>query len=639
MALSVVQAAKHPAAPKQTQTSVTIGAVPDAGNLQKATASSAGGGSHAPCSPTDPSNVTLSAGAGQIVMCGVTGSYLVDGSLSNTYVYKGIEYARAGRWQYSTPIAPLAGLADAFGPICPQPDPQHKLPAMDENCLYLNVWVPKGTAPGAGLPVMVYIHGGAFVSGYGSAKLFDGSALAHQNVIFVTLNYRLGALGFLASDSTGTANWPLAAGGNFGLKDQSVALQWVQSHIASFGGNPGRVTIFGESAGAMSVGLHLFDTQSYDKSQNNGTLPFSAAIMESNPMANLYLTPDKADQIGDMFARSLCKNSSANTGSGVAPACAAGWWQNVPTSAVLTAQNNFLTQQVDPNCVISCEWIITQYVKEGWLGLRSLSFQPVVDGTVVAGEPFQGYASAATPLPAVIGVNKDEGVLFAAVLAGSYAKIPLWPPVAHEPTAKVYDEFVNGAFQASNHTNFAAWLAGDAAAKGLYDYNTLPGMKYYNGHGAALANVINDSSFDCGNVAAADAAVGVSNAPALYAYVFTEPPVFDMYYATDNGACQMRAGHTCHGNELPYVFNTLMTVLPVGKPLPSGDQALADKMTAAWAAFAQNPANPGSIWTAKYQGAGAPAVVLNQTATPNASLDTHGVCAAVWDKVTPPIYK
>lgn len=114
---------------------------------------------------------------------------------------------------------------------------------MSEDCLYLNVWTPAQDADQK-LPVMVWIHGGAFVTGSGSDEMYDGAALARQGVVVVTLNYRLGALGFLAHPSL-SAESPENVSGNYGLLDQVAALRWVQSNIDRFGGDPDRVTIFG----------------------------------------------------------------------------------------------------------------------------------------------------------------------------------------------------------------------------------------------------------------------------------------------------------------------------------------------------------------------------------------------------------
>jgi len=189
------------------------------------------------------------------------------GSIAGTVVngvriFKGIPYAAPPvgdlRWRPPQPAAAWSDLraADAFGPDCPQtPYPPGSIYAapprpQSEDCLYLNVW----TAAGANdkRPVMVWIHGGALTRGSGAVPTYDGSALAKKGVIVVTINYRLGPLGYLAHPEL-TAESPHHASGNYGVLDQIAALTWVQNNIAAFGGDPGRVTIFGESAGSWSV--------------------------------------------------------------------------------------------------------------------------------------------------------------------------------------------------------------------------------------------------------------------------------------------------------------------------------------------------------------------------------------------------
>ncbi|HEX9082769.1 MAG TPA: carboxylesterase family protein, partial [Holophagaceae bacterium] len=173
-------------------------------------------------------------------------------------VYKGIPYAAppVGSLRWRPPAPPAAWTEprrfDDFGPSCPQHDPDG--PA-DEDCLTLNVWTPPRPA-GEKLPVLVFIHGGAFVSGAGSQVLYDGSALAGEGLVVVTFNYRLGVLGYLAHPLL-SAESPDGVSGNYGLRDQIAALDWVRRNIAAFGGDPGRVTVFGESAGAESVALLL----------------------------------------------------------------------------------------------------------------------------------------------------------------------------------------------------------------------------------------------------------------------------------------------------------------------------------------------------------------------------------------------
>ncbi|QXD15366.1 carboxylesterase family protein [Rhodocaloribacter litoris] len=184
------------------------------------------------------------------------------------HVYRGIPYAAPPvgplRWQPPEPPVAWTGVraADRFAPGCPQPLPRSRLPwtepfmhqgPVDEDCLYLNVWTAAADSSER-RPVLVYIHGGGFTEGSGSVPLYDGEALARKGLVVVTFNYRLGVLGFLAHPAL-TAASKHRASGNYGLLDQVAALRWVQRNIAAFGGDPGNVTIAGQSAGAMSVYL------------------------------------------------------------------------------------------------------------------------------------------------------------------------------------------------------------------------------------------------------------------------------------------------------------------------------------------------------------------------------------------------
>lgn len=154
------------------------------------------------------------------------------------------------RWRAPQPVRPWRGVkaARAFSPVCRQTAPWVPGP-QSEDCLYLNIWAPAGARK---LPVMVWIHGGGFFGGAGSLPGTDGTRLTRQGVIVVTLNYRLGVLGFFAHPEL-SAESPAKASGNQGIMDQIAALGWVQRNIQAFGGDPNRVTIIGESAGAISV--------------------------------------------------------------------------------------------------------------------------------------------------------------------------------------------------------------------------------------------------------------------------------------------------------------------------------------------------------------------------------------------------
>lgn len=206
----------------------------------------------------------LSAGAAvaQITSATVTGGRVEGVITDGVASFKGIPFAAAPvgelRWKAPQAVAAWSGTkkAETYGPSCMQDPNMVKLfgapPAISEDCLYLNVWTP-AHAPGEKLPVMAWIYGGGFVAGATSIPAYDGTHLAQKGVILVSIAYRLGVFGFLAhpdlSHETGKGS------GNYGLLDQIAGLQWIKANIAAFGGDPARVTIFGESAGGLSVSM------------------------------------------------------------------------------------------------------------------------------------------------------------------------------------------------------------------------------------------------------------------------------------------------------------------------------------------------------------------------------------------------
>jgi para-nitrobenzyl esterase len=235
--------------------------------------------------------------------------------------FLGIPYAAppvgALRWQPPQPAASWSGVRDAtqFAPHCPQSATPFGQPSTSEDCLFLNVFTPSHKQAGSHFPVMVWIHGGALVTG--ESDDYNPTALVEDGVTVVTINYRLGALGFLAHPALADAN---GQSGDYGLMDQQSALRWVQRNIASFGGNPHNVTIFGESAGGLSTLSQVASPQARGL--------FERAIVESGSYSLTQASLASAETAGEAFAaKAGCASQTA--------ACL----RILPVSTILADQN------------------------------------------------------------------------------------------------------------------------------------------------------------------------------------------------------------------------------------------------------------------------------------------------------------
>jgi carboxylesterase type B len=397
------------------------------------------------------SSVTVENGE----ICGTTVSVTLGMNRQKTVnAYIGIPYAEPPtgefRWKPPRPKGHWNGTfnADGFCPSCPQsPMSLTPLPKnMREDCLYLNVWVPAGQKEER-LPVMIFIHGGGFIGGSGNLEIYNGSYLAASgDVIVVTINYRLGVLGFLAFEGPDET-----LSGNYGLMDQVLALTWVRENIDAFGGDAGKITIFGESAGAMSVGLHLAMNDKYRQ-------PINAAIMESNPYGLPYLSLAEAKVLGSTFARSLKCDDVAS----LRDKC-----YDELIEATMPAQS-------------------MAFLLYGIKGF--LPFRPVIDDEYLSVQPL----NALPGVPLIAGFNEDEGILLAQMIKDmmnldiidstiyrglvwiffkenlNFIKIlKLYPPVEGDNTLQLGQIITDFMFAAGNQS-YAETTVGDKSD--LYGY-------------------------------------------------------------------------------------------------------------------------------------------------------------------------
>jgi para-nitrobenzyl esterase len=342
-------------------------------------------------------------GAGAADSLRIEGGQIADAvpDASGIRVFKGIPYAAPPvgelRWKAPQPVQPWNGIRSIaeWGPRCVQSsrlgdlDPLNK--RMDEDCLYLNVWTP-ATSSSQSLPVMVWIHGGSNLNGAGSQPEFDGSRLASKGVVVVTINYRLDVFGFLAHPEL-TKESGTNSSGNYGLLDQIAALKWAQRNIRAFGGDPNRVTLFGESAGAFDVSLLMASLLTKGL--------FTRAIGErGGALTTIAAFGPKPLQIGEQDGVKFVQATGANS------------------IAKLRAKS-------------------AQEVLEAAIKSPITYAFGVVDGYVVPEHPASIYAQGKqNDVPLLVGWNADEGSLFAARI-----KLPTdAPPYAERIPAQFKDQ-------------------------------------------------------------------------------------------------------------------------------------------------------------------------------------------------------
>jgi len=339
---------------------------------------------------------------------GKDGAWRKNGAADVVAAFKGIPYASppVGRLRFGAPRPPQpwGGVLDAaeFGPVAPQAQFPGAPPASvpdDGNWLTLNVWTPdQGAASGGGgLPVLVWIHGGAYIFGSGCEPGYDGTTLARLGAVVVTCNYRLGVEGFGQVEG---------APANRGLLDAVAALRWVAQNAAAFGGDAGNVTVFGESAGAGIVAALLAMPAAKGL--------FHRAIAQSVP--GTFFAPD--------LAADITREIAIAAGVGVAGAGVAAAGDAAAGAGVAGAVTREALAAVSPARLVQGQMTITarlrEYLRWGPVALTVTPFSPVVDGEVLPRAPWRALLSgAARDVDLLVGHNRDEYKLF--IQAGGQA--------------------------------------------------------------------------------------------------------------------------------------------------------------------------------------------------------------------------
>lgn len=321
---------------------------------------------------------------GEIREVEVTGGQVAGVAADGVVSFKGIPFAAPPvgrlRWRSPQPLKPWAGLKEAasFAPGCMQnasfTGRFGAPPSLSEDCLYLNVWTPAKTT-GDKLPVMVWIYGGAFAGGMTSIPTYEGTHLAQKGVVLVSVAYRLGAFGFLADAALTRENG--GSSGNFGLEDMIAGLKWVKNNIAKFGGDPSRVTIFGESAGGIAV-----------------------SMLSASPAAK-GLFHGAISESGGNFGPARIDNGAVEGGVNMAP-----------LKMAEASGHQFLTKLGAADIQAARELSADKI--QSAVNSGQARFWPVFDGKILPGDQYELYeAGRFNDTPVLIGTNSDEGASFA----------------------------------------------------------------------------------------------------------------------------------------------------------------------------------------------------------------------------------
>jgi para-nitrobenzyl esterase len=492
-----------------------------------------------------PADATPSFEAGSPVVSIAEGQ-LRGHADASVFAFLGIPYAAPPtgplRWKEPQPPKPWTGVRDAsqFGNRCPQnASSTNMTPASaSEDCLYLNVWTPNPSA--SKLPVMVWIHGGGNFGGSASDPLplivggprmgdggyfYQGASLSDNGVVVVTLNYRLGIFGFFPHPGLVAEG---SKAGNQALWDQRFAMQWVKTNIASFGGDPQNVTIFGESAGAYNVCLHV-------ASAPNPPL-FERAISESGGCTTRQ--PTLAE------AQPLALGVAAEVGCGGGGTATDGGSDD---GGPLDASAGDASATATLACMrqLTTEALLATTEENTSSGLAQI-FSAVIDGDFLSDQPRTLYQKSETAkVPYLLGSNNDEARLFELSMPA------------------VTDQSGLSAAIAQHYGDAGAALSN------LYPPSAFDGG-YPNSYQAAFTQIQSDAMLICNTY---DSAL-LSSAQGVAGFMYN----FDISAAAFLGAC--------HGSELPYVFGTGTQLQPGTQEL--GASRLMERY---WTRFAAT-ANP-----------------------------------------------
>lgn len=455
---------------------------------------------------------------------------------NNTQNFLGIPYATppTGDLRWRPPESPRGWTkpldAVAFGPTCAQRSacfPGFASDSSTEDCLYLNVVAPytASTTSKRKLPVMVFIHGGGFCSG--ASNDYDGKALVNNgNIIFVSLNYRVGIFGFFSHPSI---NQEGDRRGNFGIMDQQLALSWVQQNISNFGGDKFNVTVFGESAGGASILAHIAAPSSRGL--------FHKAIVQSggSPPTLIFPTIETLEELGIAFATAAgCKEQNAQT------------LRNISTEAVLTANE----------------------LEKGAFGVGKYPFGLMEDGNIVPKKLREAFSTGKiSRLPMLIGSNRDEFTWFQAMMELRSGRVI---------SAEAFSETVVNTIEMLNklHLN-GLRIPLDEVPRILEMYP----LEAFVSPSRALAAIVGDGGL-ISTAGRRTARVLADHCPCVYVYEFDVP---DTPCPWPQVSFPYGSAHTL---ELPYIFPRFCGGTGKVTPLSNVQQRLATEMVFYWTNFA-----------------------------------------------------